>query len=36
MVDMAMNNGGIRDTSRALKVATATVMKTLKNSRRAT
>ncbi|MDC9624088.1 IS1 family transposase [Xenorhabdus sp. XENO-7] len=27
IVDMAMNNGGIRDTARALKVATSTVMK---------
>ncbi|MDE1480643.1 hypothetical protein KKJ01_21255 [Xenorhabdus bovienii] len=26
------NNSGIRDTARVLKVATATVMKTLKNS----
>ncbi|BET95861.1 IS1-like element transposase [Xenorhabdus sp. TCT-1] len=31
--DIAMNNGGIRDTARILKVATATVMKTLKTSR---
>ncbi|WP_143827614.1 IS1 family transposase [Xenorhabdus bovienii] len=29
-IDMAMNNSGIRDTARVLKVATATVMKTLK------
>ncbi len=36
IVDMAMNNGGIRDTVRVLKVATATVMKTLKNSCSAT
>ncbi|CDH22401.1 insertion element IS1 (fragment) [Xenorhabdus bovienii str. kraussei Becker Underwood] len=27
-----MNNGGIRDTARVLKVATSTVMTTLKNS----
>ncbi len=27
---MAMNNGGIRDTARVLKVATSTVMTTLK------
>ncbi|CDG86628.1 hypothetical protein XBFFL1_2580003 [Xenorhabdus bovienii str. feltiae Florida] len=33
IVDIAMNNGGIRDTARILRVATATVMKTLKNSR---
>ncbi|MBD2814592.1 hypothetical protein ID850_07400 [Xenorhabdus sp. Flor] len=33
IVDMAMDNGGIRDTAHILKVATATVMKTLKNSR---
>ncbi|WP_143827617.1 IS1 family transposase [Xenorhabdus bovienii] len=33
IVDIAMNNGGIRDTARILKVATATVMKTLKNLR---
>ncbi|CDH33185.1 insertion element IS1 (fragment) [Xenorhabdus bovienii str. Intermedium] len=32
IIDMAMNNSGIRDTARVLKVATATVMKTLKNS----
>ncbi|CBJ79437.1 Insertion element iso-IS1N protein insA (fragment) [Xenorhabdus bovienii SS-2004] len=32
IVDIAMNNGGIRDTARILKVATATVMKTLKTS----
>ncbi|CEE91036.1 Insertion element IS1 1/2/3/5/6 protein insA (IS1a/IS1b/IS1c/IS1d) (modular protein) (fragment) [Xenorhabdus nematophila str. Anatoliense] len=28
---MAMNNSGIRDTARVLKVAKAAVMKTLKN-----
>ncbi len=27
---MAMNNGGIRDTARVLKVTTSTVLKTLK------
>lgn len=32
IIDMAMNNSGIRDTARVLKVATATVMKTFKNS----
>ncbi|MDX7993288.1 IS1 family transposase, partial [Xenorhabdus sp. psl] len=32
IVDMAMNNSGIRDTARVLKAATVTVMKTLKNS----
>ncbi|OTA14857.1 transposase [Xenorhabdus vietnamensis] len=32
IVDMAMNNGGIRDTARVLKIATATVMKTLNKS----
>uniref|UniRef100_UPI0022A8717D IS1-like element transposase n=1 Tax=Xenorhabdus bovienii TaxID=40576 RepID=UPI0022A8717D len=31
IVDIAMNNGGIRDTARILRVATATVMKTLKS-----
>ncbi|CEE93012.1 Insertion element IS1 1/2/3/5/6 protein insA (IS1a/IS1b/IS1c/IS1d) (modular protein) [Xenorhabdus nematophila str. Anatoliense] len=31
IIDMAMNNSGIRDTARVLKVATAAVMKTLKN-----
>ncbi|WP_157104611.1 IS1 family transposase [Xenorhabdus hominickii] len=30
IVDIAMNNGGIRDTARILRVATATVMKTFK------
>ncbi|AOM39823.1 transposase [Xenorhabdus hominickii] len=32
IVDMAMNNSGIRDTAHVLKVATSTVMTTLKNS----
>ncbi|KLU14494.1 transposase [Xenorhabdus sp. GDc328] len=32
VVDMAMNNSSIRDTARVLKIATATVMKMLKNS----
>ncbi|PHM28843.1 transposase [Xenorhabdus budapestensis] len=30
VIDMAMNNRGIRDTARVLKVATSTVMTTLK------
>ncbi|MDE1485752.1 IS1 family transposase [Xenorhabdus bovienii] len=30
IVDIAMNNGGVRNTARILKVATATVMKTFK------
>ncbi|MDC9623465.1 IS1 family transposase [Xenorhabdus sp. XENO-7] len=34
IIDMAMNNGGIRDTARVLKVATSTVMTTLKTSPR--
>ncbi|MBD1229469.1 hypothetical protein IQ211_18065 [Xenorhabdus griffiniae] len=33
---MTINNGGIRDTVRVLKMATGTVMKTLKNSTRET
>ncbi|MDE9537301.1 IS1 family transposase, partial [Xenorhabdus bovienii] len=33
IIDIAMNNGGIRDTARLLKVATATVMKTFKKLR---
>uniref|UniRef100_UPI00359C659C IS1-like element transposase n=1 Tax=Xenorhabdus yunnanensis TaxID=3025878 RepID=UPI00359C659C len=32
IVDMAMNNSGIRDTACVLKVSTVTAMKTLKNS----
>ncbi|CDM91181.1 Insertion element iso-IS1N protein insA [Xenorhabdus bovienii] len=32
IINMAMNNGGIRDTARVLQVATSTVMTTLKNS----
>ncbi len=32
IINMAMNNGGIRDTARVLQVTTSTVMTTLKNS----
>ncbi|PHM39179.1 transposase [Xenorhabdus mauleonii] len=34
IADMAMNNSGIRDTARVLKVGINTVLRTLKSSRR--
>lgn len=34
IVDLAMNNAGIRDTTRALHISINTVVHTLKNSRR--
>ena len=33
IIDMAMNNAGVRDTARVLKVGCNTVLRTLKNSR---
>ncbi|WP_050094076.1 IS1-like element transposase, partial [Yersinia pseudotuberculosis] len=33
IVDLAMNNSGIRDTARALHISINAVMRTLKNSR---
>jgi transposase-like protein len=33
IIAMAMNNAGVRDTSRTLGVAVSTVIRTLKNSR---
>jgi transposase-like protein len=35
IVDMAFNGAGVRDTSRVLNVGINTVIRTLKNSRRA-
>nr|UNJ79704.1 Mobile element protein [Morganella morganii] len=34
VVDLAMNNAGIRDTARALHISINAVVRTLKNSRR--
>lgn len=34
IVDLAMNNAGIRDTARALHISINAVVRTLKNSRR--
>ncbi|WP_445582682.1 IS1-like element transposase [Scandinavium lactucae] len=34
IVDLAMNNAGIRDTARALHISINVVVRTLKNSRR--
>ncbi len=36
IVDMAMNNSGVRDTARVLKVGINTVIRTLKSSRQET
>lgn len=36
IVDLAMNNAGIRDTARALHISINAVVRTLKNSRRKT
>ncbi len=33
IVDMAMNNSGVRDTARVLKIGINSVIRTLKNSR---
>jgi transposase len=33
IVDLAMNNSGLRDTARALHISTNAVVRTLKNSR---
>lgn len=35
IIDLAMNNAGIRDTARALHISINAVVRTLKNSRRA-
>jgi transposase len=34
IVDLAMNNTGIRDTARALHISINAIIRTLKNSRR--
>jgi len=36
IIDLAMNNAGIRDTARALNISINAVVRTLKNSRRKT